>query len=77
MSRKPKTRKPKAGQVWRLQRINGAPQWIRAVLTAQIDEVTPETLMVRWLDDGSVQARAVATVIRIARDEFRLIERVE
>lgn len=72
----PRFRRLAAGQVWRVQRRDASSVVTHPVLSAEIDEVTPGTVLVRWQSDGSIQVRADALVMRIARDEFRFIERV-
>jgi hypothetical protein len=77
-SRKPKRAAPRfrrviAGQVWRIQRLRDADV-THPVLAAEIDEVTPETVLIRWLDDGAIQAKPSALAVRYARKDFEFLE---
>lgn len=71
----PRYRLVRPGQVWRVQR-NSSSTVTHPVLVAVVDEVTPGTVLLRWLDDGSIEIRPDAPVIRYARNDFRWIEQV-
>jgi hypothetical protein len=67
----PRFRRLAPGQIWRVQKKRGHP-----VLTAEIDEVTQETVMVRWADDGAIQVKSDALPLRYARADLKFLEKV-
>ena len=67
----PKRPDPRAGQVWFIQREPKHP-----VLTAEIDEVTHKTVLLRWAPDGGIFVRADATALRYRKSELFFVERV-
>jgi hypothetical protein len=48
-----------------------------AVLTAAVDEVTRRTVLLRWIDDGSIRVKASAHAMRFVIADFRWVEKVE
>ena len=67
----PRFRRLAPGQIWRVQRQAGNP-----VLTAEIDEVTRETVLIRWADDGAIQVKACALALRYKRADLEFVEKV-
>ena len=67
----PRFRRVVPGQVWFVQKQPGS-----AVLTASVDEVTRETVMLSWLNDGAVQVRPDSLPLRWARCDLKFLEKV-
>lgn len=71
MSRPPRHPKPLAGQTWFVQRTKGNP-----LLTAQVEEATQRTVVIRWVTDGSVSPKDNAQVLRWLVRDFKWVEQV-
>lgn len=69
MSKPPKREVPKAGEVWFMQ-----TKMHRPLMTVEIIEATPKTVLVMLLADGS--AKASATALRYKIRDFKWIEQV-
>lgn len=70
MSKRPKTRRPKPGEVWHVKRGVG-----RVVLTGELHEIDGDTFVIQWLADGAVQPRTTEP-LRFDRNDFEFIKRV-
>lgn len=66
----PRFRRIAVGQLWHCQKGAG-----HLVITGQVDEVTRETVLMRWLADGSLTVRPDAPVARYARRDLMFLER--
>ncbi len=69
--RPPRFRRVYVGQIWHVQKSPGAP-----VITGHIDEVSAETIFMRWLADGSLTVKPDALVVRYARRDLTFLELV-
>lgn len=67
----PKFRRLKPGQIWQLKRAPGHP-----VVTGEIDEVTKETFVIRWMDDGAIRVSPKALPLRFDRSDWKFVARV-
>lgn len=71
MSRPPRRPNPLAGEVWFIQREPKHP-----LVTAEIDEATHRTVVIRWLDDGALQAKASQVPARYWKKDLTFVEQV-
>ena len=67
----PRHPNPQAGETWFVQRVRGNP-----VLTAEIDESTARTVLLRWQDDGAIRVRRNLLPIRMRKTDLMFLERI-
>lgn len=71
MSTPPRRPIPLAGETWFIQRTRGNP-----LLTAQVDEVTARTVLLRWVEDGGLSVKFNAAALRFRLSELSFVEKV-
>lgn len=69
--RPPRFRRIVVGQLWHVQKGAG-----HLIITGFVDEVTAETVVMRWCPDGSLNVRPDAPAVRYYRGDLMFRELV-